>query len=123
MRRGDKPVKAKGGAKLPVNRKAPTNKNRGVRDLEQRLSEALEQRTATADILRVIASAPTDLQPVLDAVAANAARVCGAYDATIVLRDGDVVRRVAHHGPIPESLPKERPLSSGFASNRAIAER
>src|SRR5262249_31043652 len=62
--------------------------------------EALGQQTATADILRVIASSPTDLQPVMEAVAESAARVCGATDSLIFRLEGDRLRMVARHGSL-----------------------
>ena len=53
----------------------------------------MEQQTATSEILEVIASSPTDVQPVLDVVAENAARLCDADDALILRLDGDVFGR------------------------------
>src|SRR5206468_3354313 len=75
--------------------------------------EALERQTATSEILRVIAASPTEVQPVLDAIAASAARVCGASDAHVYRVEGDVLRQWAHFGPIPglnegETLPLSR---------------
>ena len=58
--------------------------------LFQELKESLEQQTATSEILGVIASSPTDIQPVLDAIAENAARLCEAKMRRFVCYDGEI---------------------------------
>src|SRR4029079_5478540 len=79
--------------------------------LFQELKESLEQQTATSEILGVIASSPTDIQPVLDVVAENAARLCDATDAVIHRIDGDKLRSGARYGLLPTRRGSE-PLTS-----------
>jgi GAF domain-containing protein len=87
------------------------------------LKESLEQQTATSEILGVIASSPTNIQPVLDAIAQSAARVCGSDDAAIRLREGDEMILAAHFGTIPPSGPERRSLGWRFVSNEALLQR
>jgi GAF domain-containing protein len=83
--------------------------------------EALEQQTATSGILRVIASSPTDVQPVLDAIARSAARLCEAHDGSVWLRDDETLVVRAHHGPIP-SPPQRNPISRDWVTGRAVVD-
>ena len=87
------------------------------------LKESLEQQTATSEILGVIASSPTDIQPVLDAIAQSAARVCGSDDATIRLLDGDEYFLAAHFGTIPPPRPGRGSLQSRSVGNEALLQR
>jgi len=91
-------------------------------DLQHALSEALEQQTATSEILRIISRSPTNLQPVLDAIATNAALVCHAYDVVVFLREGDRLRYAAHYGPIKITL-QHATLSRGSVTEAAILDR
>jgi signal transduction histidine kinase/putative methionine-R-sulfoxide reductase with GAF domain len=86
------------------------------------LSEALEQQTATSEILRVIASSPTDIQPVLDVVAENAARLCDATDAAIWRAEGENLQSAAHFGPVP-LVQHHRPLNRSWPTGRAVVDR
>ena len=96
---------------------------RKVEARTRELTESLEQQTATAEILRVISSSPTDLQPVMDAVAENAARVCGATDASIRRIEGDTLRLVARFGSIPIGAPDVIPLDRDYPTGRSVIER
>src|SRR6516225_10861113 len=96
------------------------------RELElstRELAEAREEQAATAGILQAISSSPADLRRVLAEIAVSAARLCDAYDAVIGQVDGDSIRLVAHHGPIPTTAPVGQatmPLTRGVTSGRAI---
>jgi two-component system, NtrC family, sensor kinase len=72
-----------------------------MEDLRRELAEAREQHAVTAEILAAISSSPRDPSRVFAEIAASAARLCGANDATIHQVDGELLRLVAHHGAIP----------------------
>jgi GAF domain-containing protein/CheY-like chemotaxis protein len=93
------------------------------------LRVALEQQTATSDILRVISSSPTDVQPVFDAIAAAAVRLCGGRYGTLYRRYGDTVDCVAYHNVPPEAQDLlrrgfPRPVTAGTSPHfrRALLE-
>src|SRR5262249_41206393 len=87
------------------------------------LSEALEQQTATSEILQVIAKSPTDLQPVLNVIAENAARLCEANDAQIQRVEGEFFMTVASYGPLPPTFGEKRQLTRRIPGGRAIIDR
>jgi two-component system, NtrC family, sensor kinase len=91
--------------------------------LQGSLTEALDQQTATSEILRVISSSPTDVQPIFDAIAESAARLCEALDVSIFRVDGDRLAFVAHQGPIAQSHGDfSLPLVRGTVGGRSMLE-
>ena len=98
------------------------------RKVEERTSEltnSLEQQTAISEILRVISSSPTDVQPVLDAIAERAAKLCDAAAASMYLTDGDSLRHLASKGPSPDPVSHVDllPINRDSISGRALLER
>ncbi len=92
-----------------------------VQARSRELAEALEQQTATSEILSVIAASPTNVEPVLRTVAENACRLCEAYDSVIALRDHDRLCIRAHYGPIPVDF-AEWPIGRGWVTGRAFVD-
>ena len=94
-------------------------------DLTERtadLTEALEQQTATSEVLRVISSSPGELEPVFEAMLGNATRLCEAKFAVLFLSEGDAFRTVALHGAPPAYAEARRrePVVSGLRSGTAL---
>jgi len=100
------------------------------------LSEALTYQTGSSNILKVIASSPTDVGPVLKAIVDSACELCEANDAIVHLRDGDDLRYRAHHGPIPfgfEKLPtnhgpipfgiEKLPINRDWITGRSVVDK
>ena len=77
------------------------------------LSEALEQQTATSEVLKVISSSPGELEPVFNAMLENATRICDASYAAMWLHDGDGFRNAAFHGALPPAYTEQ--WQSGMA--------
>jgi two-component system, NtrC family, sensor kinase len=88
--------------------------------LRRELAEALARQTGTSEVLGVIASSPTDVQPVFDTIARSAAFLCEAFDVMVLRVDGDVLRLVAHHGPMAAG---DIALHRGTVGGRTVIER
>jgi len=100
-------------------------KNQALTEAHAQMTEALEQQTATSDILRVISSSPTDVQPVFDAIAESSHRLCNAFTSTVFRFDGALIHFVAQHGLAPEAIEVTRGIfparpSRDSATARAI---
>ena len=92
------------------------------------LRQSLEQQTATAEVLRVISSSPTNVQPVFDSIAESAVRLCGGQFAFEVRFDGKVMDFASCFGLSAEGLAAFRsmmpmPATEGVATGRAILRR
>src|SRR5262249_30233464 len=79
--------------------------------LTRELAEAREQQSATSEVLQVISSSPTELEPVFQAMLANAVHVCEAKFGSLYLCDGDLLRRVAEYNVPSEMLAELRKLN------------
>ena len=142
MRRGAKPAKSKVEAKPPIARKSPKTEASRVRDLEKRLAEALEReaavlrrdavahekQAATAEILRVISSSPTDVQPVFDAIVRAAVRLCHAVQSNVQLFDGQLMHYGAQHNIAPAAMEAVHqlypmPPNRSQTASRAVLDR
>jgi transcriptional regulator with GAF, ATPase, and Fis domain len=133
MRRRDKAVKTQHRKMLKSRNTARVARRRKpsavdayekIARLEHRLNETLEQQSATTEVLRVIASSPTEIQSVLDAITTTAARLLDVADAYIMRVEGQLLRAVSMHGPSPQwSIGTTRAINRNWVTGRAVVDR
>src|SRR6516162_9715102 len=133
-RAGGKPAKSARGKHAALKqRNAP---NSGVRRillgrqetevarLTRERDEALEQQKAAAEVLKIISTSPTELQPVLDVVVRSAARFCSADDVTIFALDGQALHIAAHWGAVlSQEIGVRFPCTRGSVAGRTVIDR
>jgi GAF domain-containing protein len=131
------PTKAQLAARVKALEKALKRETAARQRAEQQLAEsdraraeALEQQAATSEILRVISSSPTDVQPVFDTIADSVMRLCSAWSATVYRFDGELIHVTATRGGLPDSanyirgrFPMRPTLDAPSLVARAIVER
>jgi GAF domain-containing protein len=106
----------------PIPDKTAADPQQIIGELQRKVDELTAQQAATAEVLKVIAGSPTDVEPVLKIIVENACELCDAYDAVVLLRDRDDLRYSAHHGPIPIVLEKS-PINRNWVTGRAVVDR
>ena len=135
-KRGRETTKLKGRNALPVARhRGPTaadlqkqldQRTRELADAQKHLAEALEQQMATSEVLQVISSSSGELEPVFEAMLANATRLCEANLGSLYLREGDAFRIAAMHNAPPayEALRRSEPvMDSADPAHKALLGR
>ena len=116
-RAGGEPIKGRRGkTPVPKRRNAPkasgaSNEETKVARLAHELREAVEQQSATSEVLRVISSYPGDPQPIFQAVLKNAVRLCDAEFGNIYHWNGEILRLVATQNA-PPAFGEARKLSA-----------
>ena len=122
-------AKTKKPEKKPKAKARSASTLRSVAELERTIAaqareirEGAEQQAATRETLRLIATAPGNLQAVLSEVAACAAHLCDATDAQIFQLEGDLLHRVAAYGDLPAAL-EHTPYNRETPAGRAMIER
>ena len=114
---------ARGNAKLAAARKARRTETATRRQLEATLAETAAGQRATSEILRVISSSRTDVQPVFDAIVRSAVELCRGVFSILLTFDGELLHFVAHHNFGPEALAVYRQWFPRRAADDRIAGR
>jgi GAF domain-containing protein len=104
-------------------RRPSSSRETGAAQLARERDEALEQRTATAEVLKIISTSPTEFQAVLEVVVRSAARFCKADDVTLFELDGQDLREAAHWGAAPHLEGFRFPCTCGSVAGRTVLER